>query len=598
LAGIAAGAVVAGLGLGTASLVIEPVDMPGAVAPDPEAAPQDVEPDAEGGETDPAAVPETGAPADAPEPTTPEEDAPQAPAEDDGTDTAEPAPASGGDEADAPPAQSPEASPQDEVAPADPAEPGPDAEDDAASEPEAGTAPDEAPDAPDAPQDDGTTTDAGEDAGGDEAGSADGADQSAASDTSDTPVASDTSDPPGETDGAAPEADPDTGADDTGTAEAETSPALGMEVEAAGDEAGEEAADEQSEAPDAPESPVADAADAAPPPGSTAGSESGAGEDPDAEAEPAPEASSDDESAVAEPEAPPRDETAEVQAEPAPAPEQTPEPAPEAAPADETAMAEPGSDPDAPASPVVTGRLPAIGADAADGDQTSAPARASALERNAVAFTAPDDLPLMALLLLDTAAERAAFADLGALPFPVSVAVDASALDAAEAIAFYRDQGLEVVTILPLPEGATAADIEINLEAYAPLLEDSVAAMAEAGLGFQALGDGAVQLAVNLAETGHGFVSYPAGLNTGHKAAQKEGVRAGLVFRDLDAEGQAGPVIRRFLDNAAFRARNEEQVIVVARTREETVQALLEWSLGTRAASVTLAPISAVLGAR
>jgi polysaccharide deacetylase 2 family uncharacterized protein YibQ len=250
-------------------------------------------------------------------------------------------------------------------------------------------------------------------------------------------------------------------------------------------------------------------------------------------------------------------------------------------------------EPAAPAVPVVTGRLPAIGGDGAQ--EPSTPAPVPAIERNAIPFTAPGDLPLMAILLIDTAADRAGFADLGKLPFPVTVAVDAGALDAAEATAFYREQGVEVVTILPLPEGATAADIEINLEAYAPLLENSVAAMVEEVLGFQGLGDGAVQLAVNLAETGHGLVSFPSGLNTGHKAAQKEGVPAGLVFRDLDAEGQGGPVIRRFLDNAAFRARNESGVIVVARTRAETVQALLEWSLGTRAAAVSLAPISALL---
>ena len=117
----------------------------------------------------------------------------------------------------------------------------------------------------------------------------------------------------------------------------------------------------------------------------------------------------------------------------------------------------------------------------------------------------------------------------------------------------------------------------------------------DAALDFQALGPGAVQLATNLAESGHGLVSFPAGLNTGHKSALKLDVPAGLVFLDLDGDGQESPVIRRFLDNAAFRARNEEGVIVIARTRPETLQALLEWSLGNRAQTVTLAPISAVL---
>jgi len=481
--------VVAGLGLGTASMVLGPVDMPGA-APEPVPAPQVVPPEAPVDEvTEEAAEPEA--------PVTP-----------DAGDDAAP---DMGDEA--PDAETPP--------PAEEAE-GDGAPQEAMPEMEA---PVESPQV-------GADGDAGAEADASEmsAPEAEGDDEAA-------PVV--------------PEAEPD----------------------AQGEAAGE---DDEPGSPDAPA--IETEADS---------EEMSGAVEPMAEAEPqAALASAGEGDAPGGPEPAPADEAAPalapmLQAEPT---EPDPAPAPE-----------PEAEPAAPAPEVVIGRLPSIGGETTAQDDT--PARAPAIERNAVAFTAPQDLPLMAMLLIDTGDDRAGFADLGKLPFPVAVAIDASALDAAEATAFYRDQGLEVVTILPLPEGATAADIEINLEAYAPLLEASVAAMAEETLGFQALGEGAVQLAVNLAETGHGLVSYPAGLNTGHKAAQKEGVPAGLVFRDLDAEGQGGAVIRRFLDNAAFRARNESQVIVVARTREETVQALLEWSLGTRATSVTLAPISAVLGA-
>jgi len=181
------------------------------------------------------------------------------------------------------------------------------------------------------------------------------------------------------------------------------------------------------------------------------------------------------------------------------------------------------------------------------------------------------------------------------LPFPLTVAVDASAPDAAEAVDFYQARGVEVALVLPLPDGAAPSDVDVTVQAYGPLLDRAAVVVAEAALAFQALGPGAAQLGTNLAESGHGLVSFPSGLNTGHKAALKQGVPAGLVFLDLDGEGQGASVIRRFLDNAAFRARNEDGVIVLARTRAETLQALLEWSLGNRAQSVTLAPISAVL---
>jgi len=246
---------------------------------------------------------------------------------------------------------------------------------------------------------------------------------------------------------------------------------------------------------------------------------------------------------------------------------------------------------------VVTGRLPTIGDEpAVEAPEAEVPEVTGlpAIERNRIEFTGEGGQPLLALLLLDSG-DRAALADIGKLPFPLTVAVDAGAADAAEAIEFYDTRGIEVALLLPLPDGATPSDVDVTVEAYGPLLDAATEVVVDTSLGFQALGPGAVQLATNLAESGHGLVSFPSGLNTGHKSALKQGVPAGLVFLDLDGDGQGGPVIRRFLDNAAFRARNENGVIVLARTRAETLQALLEWSLGNRAQTVTLAPISAVL---
>lgn len=290
------------------------------------------------------------------------------------------------------------------------------------------------------------------------------------------------------------------------------------------------------------------------------------------------------------------DEIAALDLPEAPADDMAPE-APSEQPAADTAATPRVIEPDAPLidsaeSDVVTNRLPRIGDAPAVAEES---AFVPALKRNAIDFTVPGDQPLLSILLLDTGGDRSEMSDLGELPFPVTVAVDAAAPDAEEALQFYRDQGAEVMVIIPLPEGATPTDVDVTFEAYAPLLDPAVAVMTEESFDFQTLGNGAAQVGVNLAETGHGLVTFPAGLNTGHKAALKEGVKAGLVFRDLDGEGQEGPVIRRFLDNAAFRARNEDGVIVVARTRPETIQALLEWTLGTRAETVTLAPISAIL---
>ena len=95
--------------------------------------------------------------------------------------------------------------------------------------------------------------------------------------------------------------------------------------------------------------------------------------------------------------------------------------------------------------------------------------------------------------------------------------------------------------------------------------------------------------------SGHGLVTFPRGLNTAQQIAERDGVPSALVFRDLDGDGQDGAAIRRTLDQAAFRARQGGEVILVGRAQPETITALTEWALGNRAASVTLAPVSAVI---
>jgi len=77
--------------------------------------------------------------------------------------------------------------------------------------------------------------------------------------------------------------------------------------------------------------------------------------------------------------------------------------------------------------------------------------------------------------------------------------------------------------------------------------------------------------------------------------AELAGVPTALVFREFDGAGQDSATIKRFLDQAAFRARQQSGVILVGHIRAATIKALIEWSLGNRASSVALAPVSAAL---
>ena len=245
-------------------------------------------------------------------------------------------------------------------------------------------------------------------------------------------------------------------------------------------------------------------------------------------------------------------------------------------------------------------RLPTIGderaalpAPATGPEEPAMDENAPAIERFAVPFDNPGGRPLMAVILLpDPAGDEPQIA---ALPFPVSYAVDASRATAAERMRAIRAAGHEVVLLAPLPEGASPRDAEVAFESYLAAVPEAVAVLDSRAAVFQSGRLLAEQLADILADTGHGMITYARGLNSAIQVAEREGIPAALVFRDIDGAGQDAAAIRRFLDQAAFRAGQMQRVVLVARNRPETIRALVEWRLGNRARTVALAPVSAVL---
>lgn len=265
----------------------------------------------------------------------------------------------------------------------------------------------------------------------------------------------------------------------------------------------------------------------------------------------------------------------------------------------------------APVANVRINRLPTLGG--GDTPETTAPvedppqtvpatepeAAGSPLERYRVAFEAPEGKPLMAVILMDEGVDLSDNAvgleAIKALPYPVSFAVNALLPDAAERMAAYRSAGFEVLAGIDLPAGATAADAEVNLSVALEKLPQIIGIFEGTSTGVQTTPTAGRQVAQILAQTGHGFVTQNRGLNTVQKLAAREGVPARVVFRDLDGKGQSEVVIRRFMDQAAFRAGQDGGVIMLGRLRAETLAALLSWSLQDRSGTVAMAPVSAVL---
>ncbi|SFN75135.1 Uncharacterized conserved protein YibQ, putative polysaccharide deacetylase 2 family [Roseovarius lutimaris] len=256
---------------------------------------------------------------------------------------------------------------------------------------------------------------------------------------------------------------------------------------------------------------------------------------------------------------------------------------------------------------VTTNRLPAI----VDAPEADAPAEAEdpataedeapqaapgALVANAVAFENPEAKPLMAIVLVDDGTSPIGLEALQSFPYPLSFAVDANWPGATDAAARYKAAGFEVLALADLPAGASATDTEVAMQAYLEAVPQAVAIMEGTGTGLQSDRAATEQLAPILLETGHGLVMHPKGLNTAQKLMAREGVPSASVFRDFDAKGQDASVIRRFLDQAAFKAGQEETgVIMLGRLRADTISALLLWGLQDRATSVALAPVSAIL---
>lgn len=217
-------------------------------------------------------------------------------------------------------------------------------------------------------------------------------------------------------------------------------------------------------------------------------------------------------------------------------------------------------------------------------------------EVNAEAFAALDNRPLMSIVLIDDAAAIGAEA-LQDFPYPLTFAISPQDPKAAEKMKARRAAGFEVLILADLPREATPQDAETAMGVWMQQLPQAVGILEGVDTGFQGNRPLADQMVAVMKATGYGMVTQNSGLNTVQKLALRDGMPAGVVFRDFDGAGQNPRAIRRFLDQAAFRARQEGAVIMLGRLRPDTISALLLWGLQDRASQVGLAPISAGLKA-
>lgn len=270
----------------------------------------------------------------------------------------------------------------------------------------------------------------------------------------------------------------------------------------------------------------------------------------------------------------------------------------------ETAVIEPVARPEpgfAAVDGVKTGRLPTIAVAPAAQSEASAAndANLPPIERYARQFENPAQKPLFAILLRDTGGPDLDREALAAIPFPVSFVIDPTRPDAAVAAQIYRAAGQEVLMLgVGIPAGATVSDLAVSLEAMDAVLPEAVGVVDTEIGGFQGNRTLATQLLALISDQGRGVISWDKGLNAASQVAQREGIRSAVIFRAMDSADEKSPVIRRYLDRAAFKAAQDGRVVVEGQTRPETVTALLEWAVEGRAATVAIAPATAVMTAQ
>jgi polysaccharide deacetylase 2 family uncharacterized protein YibQ len=146
-----------------------------------------------------------------------------------------------------------------------------------------------------------------------------------------------------------------------------------------------------------------------------------------------------------------------------------------------------------------------------------------------------------------------------------------------------------------IPPGATAGDLAQTFQTLQDILPEAVGVIDQATAGFQDNRALATLVLPVIADQGRGLVTYDRGLNAADQIARRDGVPAAVIFRRLDGEGESQPVMRRYLDRAAFKAAQEGSVVVIGDTRADTVATILQWTIEGKASGVDLAPVTAVM---
>ncbi|MEM6464938.1 MAG: divergent polysaccharide deacetylase family protein [Pseudomonadota bacterium] len=223
----------------------------------------------------------------------------------------------------------------------------------------------------------------------------------------------------------------------------------------------------------------------------------------------------------------------------------------------------------------------------------------TAFRSNRVAFDAPDTRPLLSVILVDIGSEGVSRDALQSIQFPVTYAIEANMVGAADASRAFRALGFETLAMMPY-----VGELVFNKGDAASRLDQNIGALLGAvpsAVGLVDRIDGPFPLDANLSRsvlaalqvTGHGLLTHRSrGLNQVDRQARSVGVPSAAIARVIDAR-PGRQTVRTAMDRAVLDASKTGASVVIGRTDAETMTALMSWVLGPGGKSVLLAPVSA-----
>lgn len=249
----------------------------------------------------------------------------------------------------------------------------------------------------------------------------------------------------------------------------------------------------------------------------------------------------------------------------------------------------------------VVNRLPSIGSEPppliepAPGE---AVAPSAVPEAKSAAFAARPGQPVLPIILVDVGVaagglDRQAIKALG---LPLTVAIDPTRVDAAIAAAEFRAAGMEVAILAaPLPDGATAQDAEVALEAWRRAVPGAVAVVEPPTPVFQNNRLLSQTIIKALEREGLGLVTQQGtGMNAAQQIARADGLPEVSIWRVLDGGRDSEAEIGRVLGRAEFETERAGGAVVMLHAWPASLMGLRGWAeAGTKTAP---APVSAVLG--